>query len=71
MGASSSRQLPHPAQTYVSKNIEKKMNLEKKYSSNNYICKTCGKEALIKRNYNPKSNTFVLNPDFICNCFIQ
>ena len=68
MGASTSQELPQPVQTYVSKNIEKKMNLEKKYSSNNYICNTCGKQALIKRNH---TNTFVLNPDFICNCFIQ
>ena len=63
MGASSSQ--PH---TYSSANIHKKMNLEKMYSANNYICKTCGKEALIRRNH---TNTFVLNPDFICNCFIQ
>ena len=58
MGTSSSR--PH---TYSSANIHKKMNLEKMYS-NNYICKTYGKES-VKRNH---KNTFVLNPEFICNC---
>jgi len=74
MGSSTSSQKHNPPYSFNkmnnSNNIHRKMELESKYRryEPNYVCKTCGAEPFIKRNYEPIINTFILNPHFVCEC---